>query len=401
MHVADSVEVRAATAADEEQIVALQCDRNGPSCDAPVRELLRRAGVGPERFAVAVEEGSGRIVSSLCLIPEHLRIGEVSFTAGQIEYVATAREHERRGLVRSLMDVAHRWSRADGHLAEVIAGIPFFYRRFGYEYAVPFPRVWLLDPPDAMPSGLSVRPAVVGDAEAISGLQREALEGVPLACVGGDLGWWRRRLSSGVEPAWHVAVGADGAVAGAATIGHGPPGVEGVALLGAPALRHPETLAAFAVAAAATGRRPAIQQRPHTDALVRGRGATLHPRQYSLYVRVDDPVALLDRLRPAMSTRLRASSFAEARGELLVTSYERSVLLRYEGGEVVAVSAGPGVQEPGPDGIGIPPDLMATLLFGKHGVTGLAERHEDVVLGRNAELAAVLFPDLERDITLL
>ena len=51
--------------------------------------------------------------------------------------------------------------------------------------------------------------------------------------------------------------------------------------------------------------------------------------------------------------------------------------------------------------IGIPPDLVATLLFGKHGATGLVERHEDVVLGAQAELAEVLFLRLERDISLL
>ena len=52
-------------------------------------------------------------------------------------------------------------------------------------------------------------------------------------------------------------------------------------------------------------------------------------------------------------------------------------------------------------GIGVPPDLTATLLFGKHSPTQLAERHEDVVLGTNEELAEVLFPRLEADIAQL
>ena len=299
------------------------------------------------------------------------------------------------------MDLAHGWSRQDGHLAEVIAGIPYFYRRFGYEYAVPFPRVWLLadDPPPT--GGWTVRPAGVDDAAVIVELQAEAVDGVPLACTGGDLAWWQRRLGSTLEPAWFVAE-RDGVVGAVASIGHGPPGVGDVALLGAPAFRDGHALSALAAeATTSTGRRPAVQQRRHVDALV-APTATLHPRQYSLYVRVGDPVALLDGLRPALSARLRSSGRSDDEGELLVSFYTSSVLITYAAGEVTSVEARPGEQDPvGKDGIGVPPDLVATLLFGKHGAAGLAERHEDVGLGPRADLAEVLFPRLESDLTLL
>ena len=367
-----------------------------------MRELLRRPGVGPERFAVAVDATTGAIVSSLCLIPERFRIEGVDLTVGQIEYVATAETHERRGLVRSLMDLAHAWSVEDGHLAEVIAGIPYFYRRFGYEYAVPFPRVWLL-PEDPAPAGWTVRPATAADAGVVTDLQAAALDGVRLACVGGDQAWWARRLASGLEPAWFVAE-RDGVVRGMASIGHGPPGVEDVAMLGAPAVDGGDAdgLRALAAAAAATtGRRPALQSRPQVDQLVSD-AATLHPRRYSLYVRVGDPVALLERLRPALGGRLQSSSFSSGAGELLVSWYTSSARLTYADGEVRAVEARPGVQNPDRhEGIGVPPDLVATLLFGKHGAIGLAERHEDVVLGSRAALAETLFPRLEGDLTLL
>jgi predicted N-acetyltransferase YhbS len=397
-----SIEVRTAVADDEEQIVALQCERNGADCDAPLRELLRRPGVGPDRFAVAVEDG--RVVSSLCLIPERFRIGGVSFGVGQVEYVATASTHERRGLVRSLMDVAHRWSREDGHLAEVIAGIRYFYRRFGYEYAAPFPRVWLPGPPPATPSGFTVRPATAADAEVIVELQRAAVDGVALACLGGDVAWWRRRLAGELEPRWYVAEDRGG-VGGVASIGHGPPGVPDVALLGAPAVgrQGAEALAALAALlqeAAKTGRTPAVQARPHIDPLV-SPWSTLHPRQYSLYVRIGDPIAFLDHLRPALTDRLRASSFASIDGDLLVGFYERSALLTFARGEVTGVAARPGAQEPERDGIGIPPDVVATLLFGKHAVAGLAARYEDVALGDHADLAGTLFPALKSDLTLV
>ena len=45
------------------------------------------------------------------------------------------------------------------------------------------------------------------------------------------------------------------------------------------------------------------------------------------------------------------------------------------------------------------PDLVATLVYGRYGAGGLAARHDDVRLGRAAELMEVLFPKLESDIS--
>ena len=68
-------------------------------------------------------------------------------------------------------------------------------------------------------------------------------------------------------------------------------------------------------------------------------------------------------------------------------------------GEVVSVDAGPPEQDPNAKGgAGVPPDLVATLVFGRYGAGGLAARHDDVRLGRASELMEVLFPKLESDI---
>ena len=63
------------------------------------------------------------------------------------------------------------------------------------------------------------------------------------------------------------------------------------------------------------------------------------------------------------------------------------------------------IERSGPDqdpsrqgGIGVPPDLVATLIFGRFGAVELEDRYPDVRLGRAADLAEVLFPRLEADI---
>jgi hypothetical protein len=39
-------------------------------------------------------------------------------------------------VIKAQMDVLHAWSRERGHLMQAIAGIPYYYRRFGCEMAV-------------------------------------------------------------------------------------------------------------------------------------------------------------------------------------------------------------------------------------------------------------------------
>ena len=50
--------------------------------------------------------------------------------------VATRPAYRKRGLVRAVFEMAHARSAAKGELVQVITGIPYFYRQFGYEYAL-------------------------------------------------------------------------------------------------------------------------------------------------------------------------------------------------------------------------------------------------------------------------
>jgi GNAT superfamily N-acetyltransferase len=76
------------------------------------------------------------ITSSLMMIPQLWRYQGVDMPVGRIELVRTRDDYRRRGLIRVLMDAAHKRSEAIGHVAQVIEGLDHYYRRFGYAYAV-------------------------------------------------------------------------------------------------------------------------------------------------------------------------------------------------------------------------------------------------------------------------
>jgi hypothetical protein len=87
-------------------------------------------------FTIVEEAATGKIVSTLCLIPQTWTYDGVEFGVGRPELVCTLPEFRKRGLVRAQMEEVHKWSEERGHLAQVITGIPNYYRQFGYDMAL-------------------------------------------------------------------------------------------------------------------------------------------------------------------------------------------------------------------------------------------------------------------------
>src|SRR5215213_5710787 len=99
-----------------------------------LRDLLTRphATLKPDDFTIVEETSTGRIVSSLNLIPQTWMYEGTEFGVGRPELVGTLAEFRGRGLVRAQFDVVHQWSAARGHMVQGITGIPYYYRQFGY-----------------------------------------------------------------------------------------------------------------------------------------------------------------------------------------------------------------------------------------------------------------------------
>ncbi|MCI0477317.1 MAG: GNAT family N-acetyltransferase, partial [Anaerolineales bacterium] len=102
------------------------------------RDLMRgkHPNFKPGDFLVVEDTKTNAIVSSTCLISQTWRYDEILFGVGRIEIVATDAAYRRRGLIREQFRVLHEWSAARGELAQAITGIPYYYRQFGYEFAL-------------------------------------------------------------------------------------------------------------------------------------------------------------------------------------------------------------------------------------------------------------------------
>ena len=336
-------------------------------------------------------------------------MGDVVLPAGQVELVAVAASHEHRGLARALMGWAHRRSAERGHLLQVMIGIPYFYRLFGYEYAIDIASARevghdavrrLAGGRPAGSRGPVLRTATAADLPALARLQESAQAGFDVA-VPHPAARWRALLGQSVATV--RVLEQDGSVVASARVRPG----DGLLVAEAAAVDEAgarDLLAALAGEAVASGERLSVVHRAGT---VTGRtwDGLLEPaddaaEQY--YVRIADPAAVLDALRPVLARR--AAGFDGERAgidrlgaALVISTFGAHYRLPVTDGGFGPVEVGGPMQAPGANGgFGVAPDQLGALLLGGRGFAGLRRLRPDVYGDR--ELGEVLFPPRTADV---
>ena len=84
-----------------------------------------------------VVKHKGRIVAGINLIPLEWSLNGIPLKVAELGCVATLPEYRRSGLQRRLVDEYHKRVLKQGYDLSAIEGIPFYYRQFAYEYALP------------------------------------------------------------------------------------------------------------------------------------------------------------------------------------------------------------------------------------------------------------------------
>ncbi|MEN9646200.1 MAG: hypothetical protein RL238_2869 [Actinomycetota bacterium] len=388
----DGLTLRTAEEADLDQVCELLAERGDPADAEDLRLVVDDADEGLGSVLVVVD--GDRVVSTATLLQETVTIGGVVVPAGQVEMVATDRAYEGRGLVRALMDECHRRSTARGDLLQVMIGIPYFYRQFGYVYSMPIPLTRELRAAPGAPAGVEVRRATLDDIPAMVALQdaTQRAADVRMPHSPGCWRWVTQRSGS------HQLVAVrDGEVIATA---RATPPEEGIVL--GEIAGDDAGIRAIVAAQAAHGE-VTLLERPGTalDAVVDAHTEP-HPmpdraREW-FYSRIADVAPLLDHLRPLFVERLRASGIG-GRHEVLLSSWHHHVRFTIDDEGMSPVVAGGAEQTPGvKGGAGVPPDQMAPLLLGPFGAAGLEARHADVRLNRIRDLMEILFPPMQSDL---
>ncbi|WP_242527346.1 GNAT family N-acetyltransferase [Ktedonosporobacter rubrisoli] len=144
----DGLVLRWSTAEDTERIATLHALVHREQADAPpnahylrqIRGLMNGDYplMGPQDFGIIEDKNreGNPVVASTCLWKHTWAYEGIPFGVGRPEAVATLPEYRHRGLIRALFEMVHARSEAEGDLVQAITGLVYFYRQFGYEYAL-------------------------------------------------------------------------------------------------------------------------------------------------------------------------------------------------------------------------------------------------------------------------
>jgi GNAT superfamily N-acetyltransferase len=432
--------LRWATPADAERLAESQAEGFRDAPDAPpnpwdralLRELTsgRHPLVAIEDFVFVEDTASGKIVASSCLMHGEWEYDGIPFRIGRPEHVVTDPDYRNRGLIRAIFGALHERSAAHGEVVQVITGIPYFYRQFGYEYAldleggrIAYPST--LPPAPDGPEPFSLRRATPDDIPFIAALYDQRRRDSLVSAIVPEA-FWRYTFSEIATPThpegefhrqWRLWIVEDrqGATRGyirtttqtwdnrfylwdiAAR--------DGVSLAAAapPVLRAllpaGEAAAVASRAAGHTGERfDALflcLERDHP--LYAAIGPAVAPQiidPYAWYIRVPDLPGFLRLLTPVLERRLANSALASYSGELRLDFFRDGLRLAFADGKLTAIEPWRRPIWGERQQVTFPPLVFLQLLFGHRSLAELRYAFPDIRVGRGeiAGLLEALFP---------
>ena len=386
------------------------------------RDLLTRPHptFSPDDFTIVEEASTGRIVSSMCLIPQIWMYEGIPFGVGRSELVGTSPDFRKRGLVQMQYKEIHKWSAERGQMVQAITGIPYFYRKFGYEMALDLSgerfgyeaQVPKLKKGEKEPYRL--RPATEADLPFMAEIYEQAHKRYPIVCqrtpeiwkyeLDGQSEKHVNRLENRIienekgepvgylmHPFFSIMEDMEGMFAfayelkvGVSWLAVTPSVVRYLWKTGkAYAKRDKRTIRSFGFVLG--GKHPVY------DAL--GSKLPSRNREYAWYLRVPDLTGFIRHIGPALEKRLAASIAAGHTGKIRINCYSNILVLNFEDGKLTGVEEETRKASDYGD-LGFPELTILQVIFGRSSFAELDAIFPDVYQDNEeaAILIDILFP---------
>jgi len=386
--------------ADLAAVVALNAAVHGPGVGVVARALVQHFPGLEGRDVVFVEdERTHTVVSSLILVPATLSYGGVRLPAGEMALVGTLEPYRRRGLVAAQDAYFKERLRERGCLISHIQGIPYFYRQFGYTYALPLEGGLRLTGRDLPPPAgqFALRLATPADAPLLARLYDAAALDLDFSAVRTAAEWdYLLAHTRGGETESEIwLVEAEDHTAGYFRLPAHHFGDE-LVINEASRLPYDAALAALhrAAAQAESAGQPGVRLNlPGGHVLMRAaRSFGAHDLgTYAWQIHMPDVAAFLRAIAPALERRIAASPFGGLTSALVLGLYRDSVRLVFEEGRLSEVTPG----GPGEGDVTLPPETLAPLALGYRSVEELRSAYPDLRVDRAWRLLLdTLFPPM-------
>ncbi len=396
-----------ADAQDAERLIAFNNHIFGHGEAEMTRSLVfHHPATRPENWLYVEDETSRQIVSALVLIPWQWRYDDVTLKSGEMGIVGTHESYRNRGIIRAQVARFKELLHEDGYDLSHIQGIPYFYRQFGYEYALPLEPGWhiALDKLPAEPNQAAARyrfrPATLDDLPTLMRLYNEASDTLNMSTIRNEAIWrfqFEDAANTAIEGEYSVMLDASEQVVAYWRImlegfGNGliVSETSHLSISAAEALLHHLKCIALE-----RGKPNIRLNLPLSNDLLQA--ARYYGAQdsgtYAWQMHIVDVARLLYKLAPVLERRIAASPFRGFSEKVCINLYKDTIELDFQQGKLLEAKS-IGFTDGG--AIRIPPNVFTPLVLGYRSREELAYMYPDLsVWGQNRHLVDVLFPKVD------
>ncbi len=299
---------------------------------------------------VITRPGSGEMISCVILLRNAWRLAGITFPTVEMEAVGTLEPFRNQGYMWHLNEEFEKRSGEIQPVFQAIAGIPYFYRNFGYEYAAPLGAGYPVAPglvpkvPEGEKKAITFEEVDVKRFEEFLRYRRTHLSSEQWQKT------WQRELnpedsayllfnptSEEQECFVYYLVKSDAMTVGVFYLSHGESMID-VAELYLDNYRDVDVVLRFALEKSQEWGGLPLRVLPPNQAQVREsvrvRSSVDTIRRYAWYIKIPSLSRFIRVIAPLLAARLRNTEFHDFNGELKITDYKGGHTLAFEGGKL-------------------------------------------------------------------
>lgn len=418
--VGDDFELRMADDSDAEALIVLHDRVQGEGQWTSILTDGTHPTTKVENFTVIEDVKNKKIVSSMCYIPQVWRYGTESFNVARLEMVSTLEEYRSKGFIRMQFQHIHEICASNDCNVTVVVGIPWFYKKFGYDMALKYwnqniiPISALHNYTDNKKKGISIAAASISDITFYTKIALAYFSKFDISCEVPENYWKHLFFERKGERLITAIIKSDknesiGAICHAPALDENALTVffcdiiKGISWLDvAPALFDYFKR---------IGNEFALKDNCHFDAINFGLNMDVHPintlltdcpafyrraeAPFAWYVRVNDMAKFTLNVKKTLENRLADSLAQGYSGSLKIGFYSGGLTLTFENGTIIDTKNG---MPENPD-CSIPQECFKQLLFGYKSLEELRLYSAEVNVGGVPRiLLGILFPKTQSSI---
>lgn len=405
------------TGDDIDELVQFNKEIHGPVDGEMLRRFIDNLpGFRYEMNFYIRHSATGEIVSSANAIPAMWSFAGVPLRDLELGFVGTKDEHQRKGLFNSIYQYFDHMLTEGKYDISSIQGIPYFYRKYGYDFILPLGRMIHLRH-TAIPAiiaenrpsfmDIQVRPLKDEDTLGLLELYSRAQSRL-LVSAERDKELWkaqeRTQMSEDIHYKTLLLVN-DGDVDGYLRVGarkeHGKEKVDAIVVKESSILSYDSVMRTLHfLKEMALEASTSLIEIPGDLASNLGRIALdyggILQRGWKYQIRIPNVIQFLNKIRSVLEARLKGSMYQGFSREVLISTYHNCYRFAFIKGSLEPVENLGMQSTKSQEGIRIPPHAFARLIFGEFSVEELRNQDMDFIVrpGRR-HLLETLFPKQE------